>query len=99
MAILRTPNIEPADESRKASAASFLAGLCQGCRPSGANRRPKVTPIEVGLFVLVASTAMAIASVSLWWIPVYLAARGRDLRHSGKVAGIVICFRIRRGIR
>jgi hypothetical protein len=41
---------------------------------SDANRRPKVTPIEVGLFVLVASTAMAIASISLWWIPVYLIA-------------------------
>ena len=33
-----------------------------------------MTPIEVGLFVLVASTAMAIASISLWWVPVYLIA-------------------------
>jgi hypothetical protein len=41
-------------------------------RPSGKKRRPKVTVIEVGLFVLVTSTAMAIASVSTWWMLVYL---------------------------
>jgi hypothetical protein len=31
-----------------------------------------VTPIGAGLFVLVASTTLAIAAVSIWWVPVYL---------------------------
>jgi hypothetical protein len=31
-----------------------------------------VTPVEAGLFVLVVSTTMAIASLSFWWVPVYL---------------------------
>jgi len=31
-----------------------------------------VTLVEAGLFVLAVSTTMAIASVSFWWVPVYL---------------------------
>jgi hypothetical protein len=31
-----------------------------------------VTLVEAGLFVLVVSTTLAIASVSFWWVPVYL---------------------------
>jgi len=73
MAIFRTPNARPVDEAQRlrprTSGRSVSRLLC-----SSANRRQKVTPIELGLFVLVASTAMAIASISLWWIPVYLIA-------------------------
>ena len=49
-----------------------MAGLCRGSWPAVDNRRPRLTPIGAGLFVLVVSTTLAIASVSLWWVPVYL---------------------------
>jgi len=39
---------------------------------SGYNRGRWVSPIGTGLFVVVVSTTWAIASVSLWWVPVYL---------------------------
>jgi hypothetical protein len=41
-------------------------------QPGGDNRRLRVTPIGTGLFVLVASTTLAIAFVSIWWVPAYL---------------------------
>jgi hypothetical protein len=42
-------------------------------RPTGGeSRRPRVALIETGLFVLVVSTAWVVASVSVWWVPVYL---------------------------
>ena len=73
MAIFRTPNARPVDEAERLQPRTSGRSVSRLLR-SGANRRPKVTPIEVGLFVLVASTAMAIASISVWWIPVYLIA-------------------------
>ncbi len=73
MAIFRTPNARPADEAQRLQPRTSGRSVSRLLR-SGANRRPKVTLIEVGLFVLVASTATAIASISLWWIPVYLIA-------------------------
>ena len=41
-------------------------------RPGGKNRRPRVSLFGAVLFVLVVSTATAIASVSPWWVPGYL---------------------------
>jgi len=73
MAIFRTPNSRPVDEAQRLRPRTSGRSVSR-LLLSGAKRRPKVTPIEVGLFVLVASTAMAIASISLWWIPVYLIA-------------------------
>ncbi len=73
MAIFRTPNARPVDEAQRLWLRTSGRSVSRLLR-SGTNRRPRVTPIEVGLFVLVASTAMAIASISLWWIPVYLIA-------------------------
>jgi len=73
MAIFRTPNARPVDEAQRLQPRTSGRSVSRLLR-SGANRRPKVTPIEVGLFALVVSTAMAIASISLWWIPVYLIA-------------------------
>jgi len=73
MAIFRTPNVKPVDEAQTLQPRTPRRGVLRLPR-SGVNRRRKVTLIEVGLFVLVVSTAMAIASISLWWIPVYLVA-------------------------
>ena len=73
MAIFRTPNARPVDEAERLRPRTSGRSVSRLLR-SGDKRRPKVTPIEVGLFVLVVSTAMAIASISLWWIPVYLVA-------------------------
>jgi hypothetical protein len=42
-------------------------------RANGDNRKARITSIEAGLIVLVVSTSLAIASISLWWVPVYLA--------------------------
>jgi hypothetical protein len=38
----------------------------------GDGRRPRVTVINAGFFVLAVSTAWVIASVSMWWVPVYV---------------------------
>ncbi len=72
MTTLRTPNMRPAHGAQRLRGrvhgrlvSRFMAG--------GRNRRPRVTLIGAGLFVLVVSTTWAIASVSLWWVPVYLA--------------------------
>ena len=72
MATSRSPNIRPesgADRLRD----RVRVRLVSRFRAGGHNRRRWVTPIEAGLFVLVVSTASAIASVSVWWVPVYLA--------------------------
>ena len=38
----------------------------------GDGRRPRIMLIETGFFVLVVLTTWVIASVSVWWVPVYL---------------------------
>jgi len=68
---LHTSYTRPAHEAQR------LRGRVRGrlvsrFRLSGNNRGPRVTPVGAGLFVLVVSTTLAIASVSLWWVPVYL---------------------------
>jgi hypothetical protein len=71
MANSHTPNMRPVGEVQRFRPWASDR-LMSRLRPSGKKRRPKVTVIEVGLFVLVTSTAMAIASVSTWWMLVYL---------------------------
>ena len=71
MATSRTPNMRPAHGAQR------LRGRLHGrllprVRAGGGNPRSHVTPVGLGLFVLVVSTTCAIASVSLWWVPVYL---------------------------
>ena len=41
-------------------------------RAGGDGRRPRITLIEAGFFVLVVLTTWVIASVSAWWVPVYV---------------------------
>jgi hypothetical protein len=41
-------------------------------RAGGDGRRPRIALIEAGLFVLVVLTTWVIASVSAWWVPVYV---------------------------
>ena len=55
----------------KGSGSRFVVALCRGPGPAV---KPPATGalIEAGLFILVVSTAWAIASVSVWWVPVYL---------------------------
>lgn len=67
-----TPNIHPTVRAERLGRRA-LGRLVQRFRPSGINRKPRVTWIRVGLFVLVVLTTLAIASVSPWWVPVYLA--------------------------
>jgi hypothetical protein len=72
MATSRTPNMRPGHGAQR------LRGRVRGrlvsrFRASGHNRWPRVTLIGAGLFVLVVLTTWAIASVSFWWVPVYLA--------------------------
>ncbi len=67
----RTPNMEPAH------AAERLRGrprgrLLLGVPAGGDNPRSHVNLIGLGLSALVVSTTWAIASVSVWWVPVYL---------------------------
>jgi hypothetical protein len=71
MATFHTPNMKPVGEVQRFRSRASDRRVSR-LRLSGTNRRPEVTLIEVGLFVLVASTAMAIASVSVWWMLVYL---------------------------
>ena len=71
MATFHTPNMRPVGEVQRFRPRASDR-LMSRLRLSGKNRRPEVTLIEVGLFVLVTSTAMAIASVSIWWMLVYL---------------------------
>jgi hypothetical protein len=71
MVTSHTPNTQPMHGAQR------LRGRVRGrlvsrFRSGGENRRPRVTPIGAILFVLVASTTLAIASVSFWWVPVYL---------------------------
>jgi hypothetical protein len=71
MTTFRAPKLSPVDKAerlRPRASERLLSKLW----PSGPNRRTKVTLIEAGLFVLVASTTMAIGSISLWWVPAYL---------------------------
>jgi len=65
------PNTRPAFGAQRLRGGS-RGRLVSRFRPSGVNHRPWVTPIEAGLFVLVASTTLAIAFVSIWWVPAYL---------------------------
>jgi hypothetical protein len=48
------------------------ARLAPERRAGGESHRPRIALIETGLFVLVVSTAWAVASVSVWWVPAYL---------------------------
>jgi hypothetical protein len=41
-------------------------------RADGDGRRPRITVINAGFLILVVSTTWVIASVSMWWVPVYL---------------------------
>jgi hypothetical protein len=45
-------------------------------RALGDGRRPRVTVINAGFFVLVVSTTWVIGSVSMWWVPVYVILLG-----------------------
>jgi hypothetical protein len=72
MATSRIPNAQPRFGARKLSI-KVRGHFASGSRARGNSRRPWSTLIEVGLIVLVVSTTWAIASVSVWWVPVYLA--------------------------
>ena len=50
--------------------------LAPGSWIRSAKSKFRVTLIEAGLFTLVVLTALVIASVSLWWVPVYLVFLG-----------------------
>jgi len=71
MATSRTPNAQPKLRAPKLSV-KVRDHFASRSRARGPNRRPWLTLIEVGLTVLVVSTAWAIASVSVWWVPGYL---------------------------
>jgi hypothetical protein len=71
MATFHRPNMKPVGEVQTFRLRAPNRRVSR-LRLSGKNRRPEVTLFEVGLFVLVASTAMAVASVSVWWMLVYL---------------------------
>jgi len=47
-------------------------GLASKLRACGESRRPRITLINTGFCVLVVSTTWMIASVSMWWVPVYV---------------------------
>ena len=51
----------------------FLARLTSGLQAGAKGYRPRVTWAQVGLIALVGLTTWAVASVSLWWVPAYLA--------------------------
>ncbi len=68
----RTPNAQPGLKAQRLSI-KVRRHFAARSRARGDNRRPWFTLIEAGLIVLVVSTAWAIASVSVWWVPVYLA--------------------------
>jgi len=72
MATSRTSNAQPRSGAQKLSI-KVRGHFASGSRAGGNSRGPWSTLIEVGLIVLVVSTTWAIASVSVWWVPVYLA--------------------------
>jgi len=72
IATSRTPNAQPRFGARKLSI-KVRGHFASGCRARGNSRGLRSTLIEMGLIVLVVSTTWAIASVSVWWVPVYLA--------------------------
>jgi len=72
MATSQTPNMQPMRRAQWLRR-RVLGRLLPRVRPGSNNCKPRVTPIGAGLFVLVVSTTLAIASVSLWWVPIYLA--------------------------
>jgi len=72
MATSRTSNAQPGLRAQRLSV-KVRGHFASRPRARGNNRRPRFTLIEAGLIVLVVSTAWTIASVSVWWVPVYLA--------------------------
>jgi len=72
MATSRKANAQPRSEARKVSV-KVRGHFVTGSGAHGNHRGPRFILIEAGLIVLVVSTAWAIASVSMWWVPVYLA--------------------------
>ena len=72
MATSRTPNMRPVHGAQRLRG-RVRGRLASRFRANDGYRRPRVTLIGTGLFALVVSTAWAIAAVSLWWVPVYLA--------------------------
>ena len=72
MATSRTPNAQPRLKAQRLSV-KVRDRFASRSQARGDNRRPRFTLIEAGLIVLVVLTTLAIASVSVWWVPVYLA--------------------------
>jgi len=72
MATSRTPNAQPRSKAQTLSV-KVRGHFASGFRARRHHRGPRSTLIETGLIVLVVSTTWAIASVSVWWVPVYLA--------------------------
>jgi len=71
MATTRTPNARSGHGARKLRV-KIRGRLVSKFRAGGDSRVGRITLIEAGFFVLVASTIWAIASLSAWWVPVYL---------------------------
>jgi hypothetical protein len=68
----RRSNAQPRSRAQKFSV-KVRRHIASRSRARGKNRRSWFTLLEIGLIVLVVSTAWAITSISVWWIPVYLA--------------------------
>jgi hypothetical protein len=68
----RTPNAQTRPKPRGLRV-RVCARLTSGLRASVTRHRLRVTWAQVGLIALVGLTTWAVASVSLWWIPAYLA--------------------------
>lgn len=71
MATSRTPNTQPRSRARKVLV-KVRGHIVSGSGAHGNYRRLRSILIEAGLIVLVVLTAWAIASISVWWVPVYL---------------------------
>jgi hypothetical protein len=72
IATSRKPDAQPRFGAQKLSI-KVRGHFASGCRVRGNSHGPRFTLIEMGLIVLVVSTTWAIASVSVWWVPVYFA--------------------------
>jgi len=71
MRTFRTPNTRFRSKAER-HRVRIHGRLASKLRASGESRKLRITLIEAGFIVLVVSTTWTIASISVWWVPVYL---------------------------
>ena len=72
--LMTTQHAAKARSRRRAERLRVKIRLCLLSKPRAGNggRRPRTRLVETGFFILVALTTWVVASVSTWWVPVYV---------------------------